>query len=420
MAQGPRILELKDFRNLWIGQTISQLGDSVYFLVFLFMAEKISGNAAITGLIAVVQALPFVLFSPLAGVAADRIDRRKLMLFSEYSSFVVMFVLFLALLVKPQPAIWMLGVSSFLLSTVNAFFMPARSAAIPRLVPKERIVEANGFAMASQQGVAMLGIAISASGLSVLYAISPDNFFRTAVIVNAVTFLGSAWFLRKLPDIAVEMNFADMSVRQIRKALKEILSDFMDGLRAIGKDSLSRVALPMNVFSTLSISGFFVAYVVVNGERYGGEFWTLALIEFAFAFVSLVCSIYVSRLNVKRPGMHFAFGIGFIGLMVVGMAFTEPYIPFLLLNAACGLAFPSLIIPISSYFQTAFPDELRGRVNSTWSMVSTAAQPLGIVMVAGLLTLGVEQAFLVMGLGMAIPGLLGFAFKGVTQTRMPA
>lgn len=420
MAQGPKILELKDFRNLWLGQTISQLGDSVYFLVFLFMAEKISNDPAVTGLIAVVQALPFVIFSPIAGVVADRVDRRKLMLFADIASFVILFVFFLTLLINPVPPIWGLGLAAFCLSTVNAFFMPARSAAIPRLVPKDRLVEANGFAMASQQGIAMLGIALSATGLGVMYAIMPDNFFRTAVIVDAVTFLGSAWFIRKLPDIAVDKSLVDLSLRQLRKSIASVWEDIKVGLRAIGGDPLSRIALPMNVFSTLSISGFFVVYVVVNDDWYGGEFWTLALIEFAFAFVSLVCSIYVSRLKVKHPGIHFATGIAVIGLLVAAMAFTKPYVPFLLLNAACGLAFPSIVIPISAYFQTAFPDEIRGRVNSTWAMISMAAQPLGILMVAMLLRMGIEPALLVMGCGMALPGLIGLAFKGVTRTEMPA
>lgn len=422
MERAPRILELEDFRNLWIGQTISQLGDSVYFLVFLFMAQKVTGDPNVTGMIAIMQALPFVLFSPIAGVIVDRVDRRNLMVFAEWGSFGVMAVFFGFLLVEPQPQVWQLGGAAFVLATLTTFFLPARSAAIPRLVPKERLMEANGFAMATQQAVGLLGIAISAGVLGALYQFSPDNFFRLAVIANCLTFLASGWMMRKLPSIQAETaeGLAGLSFREFRSTVRTLWGEVLEGAREIRRDALVRVALPVNVLSTMSISGFFLVYVVVNDEWYGGQFWTLAVIELAFAAISLVCSVYVGRMRVRHPGLHFAWGIAVIGLLVVGMAFSKPYLLFLALNAACGFAFPSIVIPITSYFQTAFADEVRGRVNSTWSMVTMAAQPIGMVLVAWLLGwAGIETALIVMGSGMALAGFAGLAFRSVRETEMP-
>lgn len=418
----PDVLKLPDYRNLWIGQTISQLGDSVYMLVFLFMAEKISGNPTITGVIAMLSAIPFVIFSPIAGVIADRVDRRLVMLFADYASAVITLGMAVFTFFIKEPPIWSLGLVAFMLSTVNAFFMPARSAAIPRLVPKEKLVEANGFAMATQQATGLLGIAFSAGILGAVYAIWPDLFFRGALIINGLTFLGSAVFIYKLPSIQViQDDETGLSLRQFRESWRKIVADMKVGFKAIRNDTLAVIALPMNVLSTLSISGFFVVYVVVNRQWYGGEFWSLALVELSFALVSLLCSLYVSTLTIKNPGVHFAAGIGIIGLLVVGMAFAKPYLVFLLLNAACGFAFPSIVIPIGAYFQTAFPDEVRGRVNSTWSMVSMAAQPLGLMVVAFLLgSAGPELSLIVMGIGMAVAGFAGLLFKGVRQATMPA
>lgn len=413
----PRILELRDYRNLWIGQTVSQLGDSVYMLVFLFTAEKVSGDPRVTGIVAALQALPFVLFSPVAGVVADRFDRRKVMLAADLSSALITGLLVGSTFLYPMPPPWLLGAAAFLLSSVNVFFMPARSAAIPRLVPKEMLVEANGFAMASQQTIAMVGIALSAGVLGVLFKVFPDSFFRTAVLVDALTFLGSAWFIRKLPSIVAVST--DDSVEGGGEAKKSIWKDFIVGAKAIRGDALARVALPLNVLGSLSISGFFVAYVVVNDEWFGGEFWKFALIEFAFAMVSTVMSVWFSKQKISRPGMHFALGTAGIGLLVVGMAFTRHYLVFMLLNAACGFPFPSMVIPINTYFQSAFPDEVRGRVNSTWSMVTMSAQPIGMMVVAFLLAvLKPEGALLVMGVGLALSGFLGLAFRSIRETRM--
>lgn len=418
----PKILELPEYRNLWLGQTISQLGDSVYFMVFLFLAEKISKSASVTGVVAALQAIPFVIFSPVAGVAADRFDRRKVMLFADIASAAVCLGIVLYTFLFPVPRIEVLGLAAFGLSTINVFFMPARSASIPKLVPPDRLVEANGFAMATQQATHLLGVGFSAGALGAVYALFPNYFFGAAMLVDGLTFLASAWFIRKLPGLAAESaaGATGLAWSDVRSSLRSLWADVKVGLRAVKGDPFVVVALPMNVLSSLAISGFFIVYVVVNDLWYGGEFWTLALIELSFALVSLVFSIRMSTRKITKPGYHFAIGIGSIGLCVAGMAFAKPYVPFLLLNAACGLAFPSIIVPINAYFQTAFPDGVRGRVNSAWSMVSTAAQPLGLLFVSILMAVtSLESAFLAMGVAMAASGFVGLLFKGVREAELP-
>src|SRR5690242_13155186 len=135
MLPGTRALRIRDFRNLWLGQTVSQFGDAVYGLLFLFMTDKITKRPELVGIVAAMTALPFLLFSPVAGVLADRIDRRRIMLFSDFSSAAILGGYAVLLWFTREPPVWTLFVTPFLLSTVNAFFMPARGAAVPSVVP---------------------------------------------------------------------------------------------------------------------------------------------------------------------------------------------------------------------------------------------------------------------------------------------
>jgi len=422
------VLRHRDFRRLFFGQIISQFGDSVYMLVLLFIANKVTKDPMAVGLVGVMQALPFVFFSPFAGVAADRLDRKKLMLFSDSASAVITFGLAFYAFVEPKPSVAVLAACAFLLSTVNTFFMPARTAAIPRLVPPEDLMEANGLAVATQQFVAMAGLGVSAFVLGAVYRLNPDYFFFWAVFINAITFAVSALFLTGLPEIkatrepSVESDAPPQSWRDnIRAVIRTMNGDLREGLRVMRQDPVIAVALPINVLGTLAISGFMVVYVALNDAWYGGNFDTLALIEFSFVAAMMVFSVVVAKLKLARVGLLFA-GINIaLGVLVALMAISKPYPLFLIVNLLCGVVLPFLIIPINTYMQTAVPDEVRGRVSSTWGMVSMAMQPLGIGLVGPALGLiGIEGTLVAMGVGLVLAGGYGFLKPAFIRATLPS
>lgn len=78
-----QLLRIPAFRNLWLGQAISQIGDALYYVAFMFMVKKITGQNAMVGYIGAVEVLPYFIFGPFTGVLADRIDRRKILLWSD-------------------------------------------------------------------------------------------------------------------------------------------------------------------------------------------------------------------------------------------------------------------------------------------------------------------------------------------------
>jgi MFS transporter, DHA3 family, macrolide efflux protein len=412
MIPGTRCLAIPEFRRLFYGQAISQFGDGLYYLMVLFVADKISGGEPWSvALVGFCQAIPFLLLSPWAGQVADRFDRRLIMMASDYASGAVTAALCLYAFLSPNPQVWVLAVAGFALSSVAVFFMPARTAAIPRLVPQDMLLEANALAIATNQLVFMGAQAFSAVVLGAIQSRFPALFFPVAAGLNAVTFIISALYLRGLPRI-----IPSLEGREHRSTWDEI----KDGLAAVKGDMFVPPALLVNFVFHLFISGWVVLYVQSNSRWFGGQYWTLTLVELSFFAVVAISSLIVGRMQIRRIGLVFAAGTLGTSLLCALMAGAQWYPLYLILNALCGITVAFCWLPVATYIQSAFPDEVRGRVSSLWNMVQQGVQPFGYVLIGPVLAgVGLSGTYIFMGVGMALGALVGLAFKGMRDARMP-
>lgn len=394
---------------------VSLVGDSVYGLVFLFMARKLSGSDAVTGLAAMAQALPFVVFGPLAGVVADRFDRKKVMVFADMGCAVVTLAVSLLAFFQPQVPVGVIIATGFLLSSITVFFMPARSAAIPALVPKEELQGANAFMVMTQQATAMVGLAVSFGVLGAIESFAPQAFFPLAAAVNSLTFLVSAIFIWRLPKLVPERDDLDAH------SYGHFVADIKAGIQAVSKDALLRTALPLTAACHFVIAWFMIAYVAVNQSRYGGKFFTLGLVEFTFMVVMLGFGVVAGKSKLKHPGRIMAvawFSVGFFCLL---MTWGKSFGVFLLLNALCGVGIPFSWLALALYSQAGFPDEVRGRVNSLWSLVQQAAQPIGVVLAGPVISRwGVDGVFFIMGVVIMVACTAAFSVRGFRSVQMPS
>lgn len=407
----PSILRIAPFRRLWLGQAISLLGDSLYFLIFLFMVGKVTGDAKMVGYVGAVQAVPFLLFSPFAGVAADRFDRRRLMIAADVASAAILGCFAIALVVDSQPAVWMIFVAGFLLSTVNAFFLPAKSASVPRLVPPDRLIEANSLSAATDNLMPLIGLAFSATILGQLYSIYPNLFFLAAILLNGATFLFSAYFIAKLPPIVPTRDGQDR---------RRVLEDLQEGLRFIRGERVLLMTLLLGLIMNFFISPFMVVHIAANDAWFGGGYATLAWFEFAFMLGMVPASLAVGKLRVRSAGQGFIWGCAGVGVLVVLLGFAPYFWPYLLLNLVAGLILPFATIPINTYFQLVVPDGLRGRANSAMTMLSLCIRPVSIGLSGLLLAeVGLVWMFSIMGGGMVLAALLGLLDRTFRRAVIP-
>lgn len=402
------VLRHVPYRNLWLGQAISELGNAFYFVTFMFMAGKLTGSTATVGYVGAAETLPFLLLGPYAGVAADRFHRRALMFWSDLASVLVLLAFGGFLFAGIGASLPVLLSVAFALSSVRVFFNPAKTAAIPDLVPAEDLIAANALSSATRNMMQMAGLGFSAAIVAALYALSPRGFYLGAIGVNALSFLGSAYFVRRLPSLAPP-----------DKEPAHPWTEFKEGVAYVrGRRDLVVLIFVLALFR-LCVAPFWVFYYAANEAWFGGKPGTLALCEFAFVVGMVLGSALAGKTRPERPGLWFVFGLGGAGVCIVCMAFSHTFWLFTFWNLLSGILVPLGDIPLSAYCQQSVPSEFRGRVNSVQETFATGVMPVGNALGGRLeQAIGLVAGFLAIGVGMLASIMLGLLDPAFRRMRL--
>ena len=250
------VLAIRPFRKLWNSMLFSSLGDWLGLLATTAMAQQLSGgdyakaNFAIAGVF-ISRLLPAVFLGPLAGVIADRLDRRKLMVFCD----ILRTALYVSIPIFHN-YFW-LYTATILVECVTLFWSPAKEASVPNLVPREKLESANQVSLLAAYGTAPIAAALFtflSLFTSAFVALIP-NFNATAVdialYVNASSFAFAAftiWNLKEIPKGAAAKHAADTG----------ILKSLLEGWKSVSGSKIIRGLV-------LGMVGAFVAAGAVIG-----------------------------------------------------------------------------------------------------------------------------------------------------------
>jgi MFS family permease len=154
-----RLFRNRSFVALWLGQTVSFIGDYFYWLAIPILVEQLTGSALQVGLSVIASTLPFLLLGPVAGVFVDRWDRKRTMIVSDLLRGLLVLA---CLLVRTPEQVWIYYVVAFLMSCVSRFFFPAQNATLPSIVTgKEDLLAANGLMQIVQTAGFLIGPALA-------------------------------------------------------------------------------------------------------------------------------------------------------------------------------------------------------------------------------------------------------------------
>jgi len=242
-----------DFRNLFIGQLVSQTGDWFNSVALFTLLLSLTGSGETVGYVLIIKLLPSFFAGPLAGVVADRFNRKTIMIVAD----IVRGLLVLGFLFVQRPdQVWMVYVIAGLEIVVSSFFDPAKSAAIPSIVSREELVPANALSSASWSITLALGAALG--------GLVTDAFGRnTAFVIDSLSFFISAAYI-----IRVHLRFATERQRsRNRLSIAEItgLSDFIEGARYL-RSNPGVIALLL-VKSGWGLGGGVLLLLTVYGKR---------------------------------------------------------------------------------------------------------------------------------------------------------
>lgn len=241
----------RNFRLLFIGQTISQLGDWFNSVAVFALLLDLTGSATAVAWMMIVQFLPMALVGPLAGVVVDRVDRRRLMIVTD----IVRGVLILGLLlVRTADRVWLAYVVMALTVTGSAFFEPARTATIPNVTRKDELMSAN--ALSSAAWAAMLAVGASIGGL--VTALAGRD---VAFVINSVSFFVSAGFISR-----TTYDSTPATKPPLRGWLALTgLPDLVEGLRYVSR--VRHVAALMFVKAGWGLAGGVLLLLTIFGQR---------------------------------------------------------------------------------------------------------------------------------------------------------
>jgi predicted MFS family arabinose efflux permease len=175
-----------DFRLMWSGAFTSTTGTWMQQVAQSWLVLELTGSAFYLGLVGFLSDLPILLFTLVGGVVADRIDRRKLLLGSQYTQMTTALVL-TALVVADQIHIWHILVLVFIAGTGQSFGGPAYAALVPGLVKREDVPNAIAlnsiqFNLARMVGPLLAGVVLAAAGVAWCFALNGLSFI--AVIIS--------------------------------------------------------------------------------------------------------------------------------------------------------------------------------------------------------------------------------------------
>ncbi|MBL8144338.1 MAG: MFS transporter [Acidobacteria bacterium] len=186
----------RNFRFLWLGQVVSQLGDWFNAIAVYALLLDLTGSATAVAVMMVVQQLPSALLGPWAGALVDRFDRRRVMIAADICRAVIVLGL---VLVDSASTVWLAYVIVGGAVLATSFFEPARSAIMPSLVSRDELLPANSLSSATW--AVMLAVGASVGGLVAQW------FGRDfAFVLNSLSFAASAYFLAQIRPPAMPVT----------------------------------------------------------------------------------------------------------------------------------------------------------------------------------------------------------------------
>jgi dTMP kinase len=331
---------------------LSSLGDWLGLLATsTFAADHVSGSAAkgaAFGSVIAVRLLPALILGPLAGVFADRWDRRYTMAVCDAIRFVMFASIPAAGLVTSDPKLivgWA-AVATFIIETVAMLWVPAKEASVPNLIPRARLETANQLTLATTYGVTPVLAGLLLAGLTTaltsIYTKIGHTYVQptdVALYFNAVTFLATA--------LTVLLGIKEISGRRsgTRERKPSMFREFLDGWAFVGKTALVR-GLVLGIFGAFAGGGVVVGSGQAYAKSLGGGDSTFFIL-FAVLFIGLGIGIVggprlVGGLSRRRMfGVAIILAAGSVTILAVAPHLSVAVVGTLFVGVGAGMAFLS-------------------------------------------------------------------------------
>lgn len=374
------------FRNralmwLWSGETVSIFGDAFFNLAVMWMVYTQSGSALRTAFVQVVWHLSSILFGPLAGILADRWDRKRIMVVTNLLAAVVVGAVALVIFVQERLSLAVAFAAVFLLNSLTTFLRPARVSIMPQIVGRDLLATAAGLFAIVREGATFLGNALAGVVIAVMGA-------ALAVVIDAVSFI----------CVALCIAVAPLPPRTIPPASPEqrpsLLREVVDGWRAISGQPVIRAVVWLGLL--LNVASFLgPLYPALVAQRLHGGAAAYGMLN-AMGIAGAMAGGVLAGMLERRlgAGRVLVMGWSLAGACVLGMAASTAFPVTAALEAIQVFGLTVGDVSMGALSAALIPENYRGRTAGIAVALNVVAIPVG-ALIGGWLAdiLGVAPLF---------------------------
>ena len=351
-----------DYRRLWAGNTISQLGQQMTAVTIAIQVWALTHSTFAVGLVGLFALGPLIVFGLYGGAVADAVDRRKVALVASGG----LWLLSLALVVQAAAGLGSTTVLYFIVAAQSGCFAvnnPTRAAIVPRLISDDLLPAANALNSASFNLGFTLGPLLGA------FAISTGGY-TFAYGIDAITFTAALYALYRLPPIPPQPS---EGAPVGRPGLRSVV----EGLAFLKNAPNVRMTFIVDLFAMV-LAQPRALFPAVAGGFFGGGVRTIGLLQAAPAIGSLLAFIFSGWVGkVRRQGVAIAVSVVVYGAAVLAFGFARALWLGVALLAMSGAADMISSAYRSTILQVAAPDNLRGRLQGVFTVVVAGGPRLG-------------------------------------------
>jgi predicted MFS family arabinose efflux permease len=354
-----KAFQYRDFRLMWIGACTSSIGTWMQIVAQGWLIYRLSHSAFLLAADQFLGGIPIFLFSLIGGVVADRVERRKILLGSQYVQMGTAGLLTI-LVATGLVHVWHILCLSFISGLAQAFGGPAYSALIPTLVDKDDMPNAIAlnsiqFNVAVMVGPALAGQALAKLGEKWCFGLNALSFLAPIISLSIIS-------TRFLPVKTTESMFASLK-QGIQFARKQ---SSMEALILLAF-CMTSLAMPMRTYIPVFVKDIFHR----GPETYGN---LLSLMGLGSILGSLMIA---SAGNFKKKGRVALLALICLGAGISGFALSKSVPLSGLILVVVGASMMAVFATISSLVQLITTNEMRGRVMSVYNVAFRGGMPMG-------------------------------------------
>ncbi len=375
----PHPLRSAAYRRLWMGASVSLLGDQFYFVTLPLLVLQHTGSALAMSSVMMAGAIPRAVLMLMGGALSDRFSPRRIMIATALSRTLLVTAIG-TLLAWHRLQMWELYLLAFAFGVADAFAMPAGSAYLPLIVEREQLVQANSVSQTTAQLITIAGPAPAAlvmKALGAAWAFFLDGFSFLAI-------LGALWTLPDPPAFA-------------KGSKPPMWRSILEGIRYVRRDKPLSALMLMATVINFCISGpVAVGLPYLASETFHTPTAYAALLS-SMAAGGLLGALLAGTWKIRHKGLMMLGGAAFLGLCTASIGMLPRLWLLAVVLALMGLTAGLVNLHILTWTQQRVEAAVRGRVMSVFMVTSIGLLPVSLAVGGVLAQWSVAWMFVIAG-----------------------